>query len=362
VRGLPQELQLELAPSANGVYSFVLEASADLQQWRTIAASAQVVSLQHQGQRLEHSSFELPGTQGLQSVRGGYLRLRPLPGSLTAPLTGAHVASLTQAAEVPEWQWSDAIAPSACEAEHCDYVLPRHLPLQRLEIVLTEPNTLARVNVLAQADEEDLPQTPRRAAYRHPVRDHLKTLRHKTAPSAAAASPIWESLPGGQVYALRLQGSELRSTVLALPGGLYTHLRLQPVGGMAQLGTARPSIRVGSHTQDLVFLARGAAPYRLAWGQATPAAQMSLAQLMPGRQPDDPLPADSASLAPAAPVAVAAPASTASAPAVPSSVSTHKLWLWAALVAALGLMGFMAWSLLRPAAAGSAAGSAPPPS
>jgi hypothetical protein len=28
---------------------------------------------------------------------------------------------------------------------------------------------------------------------------------------------------------------------------------------------------------------------------------------------------------------------------------SRKFWLWGVLLAALGLMGFMAWSLLRPA-------------
>ena len=92
VKGLPQELQLDVAPGTNGIFPFVLEASADLQRWHTMVSQAQLVALQHQGLRLEHSSFELARTDG--SERGGYLRLRPLPGSPPAPLTGAHVVSL----------------------------------------------------------------------------------------------------------------------------------------------------------------------------------------------------------------------------------------------------------------------------
>ena len=44
--------------------------------------------------------------------------------------------------------------------------------------------------------------------------------------------------------------------------------------------------------------------------------------------------------------APSAPASVAGAPAP----ANHKLWLWGALLGALALMGFMAWSLLKPAA------------
>jgi hypothetical protein len=347
VKGLPQELQLDVAPGTNGVFPFVLEASADLQRWHTVLPQAQLVALQHQGLRLEHSHFELATTDG--GPRGGYLRLRPLPGSPPAPLTGARVASLAHRAELPDWQWSDTLTPSECKAEHCDYVLPRHLPLQRIEFTLAEPNTLARVQLLGQPDDEAAPANSR-VRHHHPVRDHLKVLRHKNAPSPTQKAEAFWPLTSGTVYALNLQGSALRSTVLSLPGGLYRKLRVQPTGGMAQLGSKPPSLRVGGRAASLVFLARGAGPYRLAWDQTSPSVVMPLAQLMPGRRPDDPLPEATAVVAPRV-----APAALPVAPSTPASVaapgdSNHKPWLWAALLGALGLMGFMAWSLLRPAA------------
>lgn len=346
VKGLPQELQLDLAPGTNGIFPFVLEASADLQRWHTVWPQAQLVALQHQGLRLEHSSFELARTDGAE--RGGYLRLRPLPGSPAAPLTGAHVASLAHHAELPDWQWSDSLAPSECKPEYCDYVLPRHLPLQRVEFALAESNTLARVQLLAEPDDEPDPVNPR-VRHHHPVREHLKVLRHKNPPAPPRQGDTFWPLSSGTVYALNLQGSELRSTVLSLPGGLYRKLRVQPTGGMAQLGSKPPSLRVAGRAASLVFLARGAGPYRLAWDQTTPPVVLPLAQLMPGRQQDDPLPDATASVAPPALPLPAPVASSAASAAAPSSVPSHKLWLWAALIAALGLMGFMAWSLLRPA-------------
>ena len=95
----------------------------------------------------------------------------------------------------------------------------------------------------------------------------------------------------------------------------------------------------------LVFLAREPAPYRLAWGGEAVTA-MSLAQLMPTRQPDDPLPVDTASVAMSdVATPVAAPASAMPAPA---PVPSRRLWLWGVLLAALGVMGTMAWLLLRP--------------
>ncbi|MFZ5549878.1 MAG: DUF3999 family protein [Pseudomonadota bacterium] len=346
VAGLPQELQLDVTPGTNGIYPFALEASADLQQWRTLVAEAQLVALQHQGLRLAHTSFELDG------ARGGYLRLQPLPGGPELPVTAARVASLAhQAAALPDWQWSEALAPARCEPAYCDYVLPRHLPLQRVEFLLAEPNTLARVQLLAQPDDAPVPATSR-LRHHHPVREHLRALRHKTVASSPrpAEDRFWPQ-GSGTVYALDLQGRAVRSTVLELPGGLHRTLRVQPTGGMAQLGSQPPQIRVAGRAQSLVFLARGEGPYRLAWAQTSPPVELPLAQLMPGRRPGDPLPGSTAGVAPRAVAMPAAPAPSAPAKSTPVAGATpHKLWLWAALVAALALMGFMVRSLLKPSA------------
>jgi hypothetical protein len=261
------------------------------------------------------------------------------------------VVSESHRGVVPQWQWSEPIAPSQCESRWCDYPLPRHLPLQRLLVELRQANTLARLQVLGQPEiEDDVPQGDKAQRLRHPLHGQLKALRHKTAADPATREPGWESLPGGTVYALSIQGREVRSTVLPMSGGRYSHLRLQPVGGIDQLGHPPPSIRIAARPASLVFLARGAGPYRLAWGQTTPSTALPLNELMPARQAGDALPEISARIAPPAPPSAAAtpvPAASAVAPAVPA----RKLWLWGVLVAALGLLGAMAWSLLKPASA-----------
>jgi Protein of unknown function (DUF3999) len=352
VQGVPQELQLQLAPGVDGVFPFALEASADLQAWRTVLPQAQLVALRHQGLRLDHASFDLAGLH----ERGGYLRLRPLGDGNTGPalaLAGAQVVSLSQRAALPDWQWSEALSPAACTPAHCDYVLPRHLPLERVEVLLTQTNTLAQLALLGQPDDEPAPPAARpHPGHHHPLREHvrdnLRALRLKNPPTsaqAAPADPFWP-LSGGTVYALTLQGRELRSTVLSLPGGLYRRLRVAPRGGMAQLGAQPPQLRVAGRAASLVFLARGAGPFRLAWGQSSPPATLGLAELMPGRQPDDPLPEAAQVLEAGVPRTVAAPASRPAAPAEPPA-RDHRLWLWAALAGALLLMGLMARSLLK---------------
>ncbi len=349
VKGALLTLQLSVLPGTHGVYGFKLEYSNDLQQWRTHHSAAQLLSLQHQGLRLEHTNFELDG------LRTRYLRLRPLPGSQVPPLTDAQVVSVSHHSVAPPLQWSDAIAPSQCTPQYCDYNLPRHLPLERLQWQLAAANTLAPLELLVQYDASSAlpPQPARRYRHRDHLKDTLKGVRSKTSPQPGAEAPaVWTPLRRSTAYWLRLPEGEVRSPELVLNAGLVTRLRVQPAGGMVQLGATPPTIRVGARPAELVFLAREPAPFRLAWGGAVSTSALTLAQLMPTRRAGDALPTDTATvvLAVPAPAAVAASAAeaSASAPAAPSS--SRKFWLWGALLAALGLMGLMAWSLLRPGA------------
>src|SRR5207249_2342430 len=106
-----------------------------------------------------------------------------------------------------------------------------------------------------------------------------------------------------------------------------------------------PTLRIGAHAATLVLLARAPLPLRLELAPADePSPSMALAQLMPARGSDDPLPADTA-------IPVVAPPPPASTGSQARPVAAHAAgnapWLWAALLCGVGLMGAMAWSLLR---------------
>ena len=83
-------------------------------------------------------------------------------------------------------QWSEPIAPARCVERECDYALPRHVPLEQLEVQLAEPNTLARVEVLAKVDPAVVPH--RRQPHR--LRERLEALRHKQ-PRGSAVPAIF---------------------------------------------------------------------------------------------------------------------------------------------------------------------------
>ena len=167
-----------------------VEASSDLQRWVGVQNAVQVVSLEHQGQRLASTSIDLDG------IRPGYLRLTAASRSLLPELQSAQVTSVSTQVVPQPMQWSDAVQPASCGARHCDYALPRNVPLEQLRFQLSEVNTLATIEMLGQVDAAALAEHRRRHRLHHPVR----ALRHKSEPSAsAAAASTWVPLAGGSV-------------------------------------------------------------------------------------------------------------------------------------------------------------------
>jgi hypothetical protein len=297
-----------------------------------------VLSLDHQGQRLTSTRIDLTGT------RAGYLRLSALPGSLLPELRSARITSVSEQAAAQPVQWSEPIAASTCGPQHCDYALPAHVPLEQVQMQLSEPNTLANVQLLVEAEAGVPAHEHRRHSLRHP----LKALRHKSeASSPGALAPNRVVLSQAGIYWVRLPEGEVRSGPLWLNAGFHSSLRVQTRGSIHQLGPKPPLLRVGAHALTLVFLAQGPGPYRMVWGVPPARAALPLSELMPMRKDADSLPQDTASLALATPnSAASAVRASASASTAASSPRSQPVWLWGVLLAGLATMGFMAWSLL----------------
>lgn len=342
-------LELGLEPDTQGVWTLRIEASDDLQRWRTLQQDAQLVELQAlpqvgaAGTLAPHAERERLAATGidLDERPARYLRLTTSPRSAIPPLVSATVIRSAHRPAPPPLEWSAPIAASGCESNACDYTLPANTPVAAVEVMPSDIDTIGDVMVLGQAD-----------AARSPARPHsllhgsLHALRLK-ARNASPPGPAWDSAAIGSVYWLSQPAgaADLHSPPLRLDGANWRALRIETSGPITQLGHAAPTIRIAAHRRQLVFVARGAPPFVLAraGAGATPAA-MTLAGLIPGRAADDPLPAASAALAPAAVASVAAtPASTIST----AAPAPRTGWLWAALLGGLAVMGAMAWSLLR---------------
>jgi len=341
------QARFEVAAEARGLFAFRLEASDDLRHWRSIGGEEQLVRLAHGGQTIERLAVDLG------SVHARFLRLRWSNPQNGAPLTGVAIDSVQEVEPVAPLEWTGALKPERCGTDHCDYALPRGLPVESLRIDLADVNTLAQVGVSGV-----LAAMPAAAAPAPVPRNPLYALRHQQRrPAAATSSPGEVPLLDTVVYRLAQAGGEARSPLLALDGGSYSSLRLRTAGPVSLLGPTPPAIAVGATPRTLVFLAQGAAPFSLTWNTApekqvvqggSPGAALPLATLVPGYAANKSIAAGEASVTlPPAPVAaveaVVAAAAQLPVPAQPDA--SRKWWLWGALGIGLLLLAGMAWSL-----------------
>jgi len=333
VRGAMAQLRLEFGPGRNGLFDYTLQASEDLQRWRTVPVGGPLARLQAGGTQIERLAVDLQG------LRARYLRLRFRTPAAVPPLQAAHVDSVQRAEQVPALQWSDAIAPTHCAEQACDYELPANTPVDSLRIRLSQPNTLAPVTVAGLRPAS----MPAYDAHRNP----LYLLRHKRERSTATPQPQhW--LAGTVAYRLSAAASpeELTAPDLPLGGGVYAGLRLSWQVPVQRLGADPPTVALGTYPRTLVFLAQGRGPFRLAWSASGPSGVLPLPTLVPAYKAGQVIAADEArlELPPGAAAPAGAPAIRA---AQGSEGQARPLWLWATLGLVLLLLAGMAWSLLR---------------
>lgn len=299
------------APATPAFQSFTLESSDDLQHWNTIKNDAQLVHMEHNGQRIDRDSVSWDG------ATGKYLRLSWATPE-QAPAVSAALLSVTALAGLPApLVWSAALAPQSSAADHYDYALPGHMPLELLRVGLAQTNTLAPVTV-----QRYLAAPP----------------RHRRD-----GDGYWQALAGDVVFRLQGPNGDMTSPDIRLDQPPATRLRLlvdQRGGG---IGQQAPTLQVGFTPAVLVFLARGEGPFKLAWGAPKVVdAALAPSMLMPNYQSGQPLTAALATLQ-----AVAMPAPAPGAAADTESGPASKGVLWAVLVAGVLVLGGMATLLLK---------------
>jgi hypothetical protein len=283
-----------------GFQHFTIEASDDLQHWRGWG-EGQVARLSFAGDRIDQRQVELPA----RTAR--YIRLLWSSPRQAPELDAVTLRSRRQASSPAPLIWSEPVPAQALSDGHYQWHLPQALALQRLRINLEEPNTLAPVRFEARAAEKDR----------------------------------WRALASGVLYRLPQDGGEVRQDELPLPAWPVRQLRMKVDARGGGLGQQAPTASFAVRATQLVFLARGEPPYRLATGRAAAAsAALPVGTLIPGYSTER-----LASLA-LARVDVSAVPSEVNAPV---SVATDwKRWgLWAVLLLGVVLLAAMAASLLR---------------
>jgi hypothetical protein len=303
-------LALELPSGLDDVVMRVrVEASDDLARWTTLVADAPVLRLQAGGQRLEQLRLEFPPHQAR------YLRLswpgspRPLP---LAGLLGEPGDALVEAPR--RWKQVAAMAPSEKAGEYL-FDLGGQFPVDRLRLILPQPNTVAVVEILSR---------PR-------------------------ANAPWQRVLLTTVYRLGQGRQETVNPDLAVATASDRHwlLRVDQRGG--GFGVGAPQLAVGWVPQRLVFTARGDAPFVLAYGssRAGPAAY-PIATLLPGYRGDD---VGEPIAFPIGSARTGRVQTLAGESATREAIDWKRWTLWASLLLGVALLAWMAWRLARQLAA-----------
>lgn len=219
-----------------------IEGSDDLSRWTLLADAAPMLRLASGGQTLERTRVELAPR------KTKYLRLS-WPGTTPTPKLDSLSVELAPLMPPPPRAWKSAKPIAAEKSGEYAFDLGGHFPVDRLRVILPEVNAVGAVQILSRAKPE------------HP----------------------WRSVTSGGVYRLLRDGTEVTSPDLAFAtiSARYWLVRVDARGG--GLGSGSLGLDAGWLPQRMVFAARGAGPFQIAWGnRSARPTEYSVETLIPG--------------------------------------------------------------------------------
>ncbi len=212
-------------PSGNVLLRIDVHASDDLEHWRSVASQVTIADLRHLGHRLQRNQVPISAT------RAKYFRIRFAEPGNAIELSGVRARGSTRIRK-PDHVWREVEVRAAEQPGVYLFNNPGPMRVHFLQVSLPEINTLA---------DAQLYSSPRVDG---PWQSHRKT----------------------QLYRLRYGDNELESPHINLNGVSDPHWKLEVDQSGGGLGANPPDIRVGWQPHRLVFVARGAEPFTLAWG------------------------------------------------------------------------------------------------
>jgi len=294
------------------VAKLTIEASDDLRRWDTLASGAPLVRLSSGGARLEQLRIEV------SARKAKYLRVS-WPGRSTAvELAGLDVEPGEATVDAPrQWNHVTGVTVKDRPGEH-ELDLGGQFPVDRLRVALPQPNTVASLEILARA---------------------------------RAADP-WHRVTAATAYRLTREGEELTSADIEVgpTTDRYWLVKVDQRGG--GIGSGPLGLGAGWVPHRLVFAARGAEPFQLAYGRhdARPAA-FPIATLVPGYKGEEDLElrrgAAPSGLAIGEAQAAAPPRQLGGEAAMRGRVDWKRRTLWTSLVLGVVVLGWMAIRLGR---------------
>lgn len=209
------------------ITTVTVEQSSDLSHWQPLA-SGSLAELLYGDARMQRNEISLSGGHK------PYLRVSWPLGARGVRLVAAE-AEVAQPGAEPLWHWGGAQERPAAEADRYEFEALGRYPVERLQVVLPQENTMVRATI-SSTDE------PQRGPWRVRYQGVLYSLRHE----------------GG-----RIESGELP---IAISNDRYWRIEVEQAGG--GLGAGTPRLQLGWRPHRALFIARGTPPFTLAFGSA----------------------------------------------------------------------------------------------
>lgn len=305
-----QALSFDWKSAAEGYAGKVrVEGSDDLARWSVLVQDAPLLSLEFGGHSLQQKRVEL------RAQKNKYLRVSWPRNQKPLELMSVRAEPAASTLE-PQRVWQAFPAPPVGgKPGDYEYDLGGHFPFDRVRVELPQMNALAPLQVLTRAKPDE----------------------------------NWRPVTSAVVYRLRHQGDDLNSPEIAVAGRgeRYWLLRVDQKGG--GIGAGVPMLNIGWVPQQLVFAARGAGPFQLAYGnREAKAVTYGIDSLVPGYKTETELKVKSATLGD--------PVTLAGVARLREPIDYKKWALWASLILGVAVLGWMAYGLARPMGKPPAAG------
>lgn len=298
-----EQLIIDWNTEREGFQHFTIEASDDLQHWRSWG-EGQVARLSFSDEVVEQREVGLPGDNAR------YLRLLwRSPGNAPA-LTAAQLLSAPSDSPTLPLTWSPAFAGKSEQPNQYVWQLPVGLPVERVQVRIDQANSLAPGTLYGRMDD----------------------------------GQPWQLISSGLLYRITQNGSDAVQDQLHLSGQVIRQLKLEIDDRGGGLGLQAPEISVAVQATQVVFLARGEGPFTLAVGNARARpVSLPLTTLIP-----DFVPQRLNTLGIAQP-STAQVADMTAAPVVAGvdGPDFKRIGLWAVLIGGVLMLGWMAFSTWR---------------
>jgi hypothetical protein len=297
-------LEWDAAPGVTFLAPVAVSVSDDLNAWRTVASAA-IAQLQRETYTLTQNQIALP----LGDARVKYLKITWPKDLAAVSLKSVRVQQRPTSAAI-DIHWRTLSADRVEPASTAHYDTHAVLPVAYVDLDFADPTDAATVTM-------------------------------RTRPTAES---VWITRYSGLFYSLQNPNGSIRSSSAPIPltADRYWTIETAREGGWKQ--NRAPRLKVGWHPREIVFVARGAAPYLLAYGSARVGA---------ANAPVDELLADlnqNARERQVRPATLGEPRTLGGADALkpaPTPLPWKQIVLWAVLIVAVATLAFVASRLFR---------------